>query len=176
MTRAFGRRTTVGAAALLLAATIAVAAEQVKENVSPLFGVRLPARYRRWQVVSVAHEAGALNDIRVILGNDVAIKSLRGGRRIFPDGAKLARVAWKLVPSERNNAVFGRSQSFVAGDPTNVQIAVKDSRRYAATGGWGYGQFEQGKANPDAALMETCFGCHRKLPETDDFVFTRYSR
>ena len=175
MTPAFGRGMAAGAA-LLVTATIAVAAEMAKENASPIFGVRLPAGYRQWQVVSVAHEAGALNDIRVILGNDRAMKSLRGGRRIFPDGAKLARVAWKLVPSERNNAVFGRSQSFVAGDPTNVQISVKDSKRYAATGGWGYGQFEEGKANPDSALMETCFGCHRKLPESDDFVFTRYSR
>ena len=169
-------RTTLAAAALLLTATIGVAAGIAKENESPIFGVRLPSGYRQWQVVSVAHEAGALNDIRVILGNDVAMKSLRSGRRIFPDGSKLARIAWKLVPSERNNAVFGRSQSFVAGDPTNVQIAVKDSRRYAATGGWGYGQFEEGKANPDAALMETCFACHRKLPRSEDFVFTRYSR
>ena len=175
MTPSYGR-TAMAAAALLCAAAIAVAAEIAKENASPLSGVRLPDGYRQWQVVSVAHEAGALNDIRVILGNDVAMKALRSGRRIFPDGAKLARVAWKLVPSERNNAVFGRSQSFVAGDPTNVQIAVKDSKRYAGTGGWGYGQFENGKANPDSALMETCFACHRKLPESEDFVFTRYSR
>jgi hypothetical protein len=168
-------RTAAAAAALLLTATMAVAAEAMKENASPIFGVRLPPDYRQWQVVSAAHEAGALNDIRVILGNAVAMKSLRAGRRVFPDGAKLARVAWKLVPSKRNNAVFGRDQSFVAGEPTNVQIAVKDSRRYAATGGWGYGQFEKGKANPDSALMETCFACHRKLPASDDFVFTRYS-
>lgn len=171
----YGRGAAVSAA-LLLSATIAVAAEAMKEDASPLYGVRLPADYRQWQVVSVAHEAGTLNDIRVILGNDVAMKSLRAGQRVYPDGAKLARIAWKLVPSERNNEAFGRSQSFVAGDPTNVQISVKDSRKYAATGGWGYGQFEKGKANPDVALMETCFACHRKLPESEDFVFTRYSR
>lgn len=163
------------AAALLLIGAVAVRAEAEKENASPLYGVRLPAEYRQWQVVSVAHEAGALNDIRVILGNDVAMKSLRSGRKVYPDGAKLARVAWKLVSSERNNAAFGRSQSFVAGDPTNVQIAVKDSRKYAATGGWGYGQFEKGRANPDPALMETCFACHRKLPASEDFVFTGYA-
>jgi hypothetical protein len=175
MTPAFGRAAAAAVALLLAAGAAIAAAGAMEENASPLFGVRLPAGYRQWQVVSAAHEAGSLNDIRVILGNDIAMKSLRSGRKVFPDGAKLARVAWKLVPSERNNAVFGRDQSFVAADPTNVQIAVKDSKRYAATGGWGYGQFEKGRANPDAALMQTCFACHRKLPASEDFVFTRYS-
>ncbi|MEG3175367.1 cytochrome P460 family protein [Sphingomonas sp. RB3P16] len=141
-----------------------------------MFGVSLPAGYRQWQVVSVAHEAGGLNDVRVILGNDVAMKAFREGRRPFPDGTTIARVAWKLVASDRNNAIFGKPQSFVAGDATNVQIVVKNSRKYAATGGWGYGQFENGKANPDMALMRTCFACHTKLPRSEDFIFTDYSR
>lgn len=144
-------------------------------NVSPIYGVALPARYRQWQVISAAHEAGNLDDIRVILGNPLAVKAYRQGKRPFPDGAILARVAWKLVPSARNNAVFGRAQSFVAGDATNVQIARKDAKRYAATGGWGYGQFENGRANPDRNLLQTCFACHARLPASEDFVFTRYA-
>src|SRR5208282_1699218 len=55
----------------------------------------------------------------------------------FPDGAIIARLAWSYVPSEENNKVFGDAQSFVAGEPTNVQFMVKDSKKYAATGGWG---------------------------------------
>lgn len=145
-------------------------------NASPIYGVQLPLSYRQWQVVSVAHEAGSLNDIRVILGNDLTMKAYRTGRRPFPDGAIVARIAWKLVPSERNNAIFGRPQSFVAGEPTNVQIAAKDVRKYSSTGGWGYGQFENGRANRDGALMKTCFDCHVKLPASDDFVFTKYAR
>ncbi|WP_421846325.1 cytochrome P460 family protein [Novosphingobium sp.] len=142
---------------------------------SPIYGVALPAGYRQWQVISAAHEAGNLDDIRVILGNPLAVKAYRAGKRPFPDGAMLARVAWKLVPSARNNAVFGKAQSFVAGEATNVQISRKDAKRYAATGGWGYGQFENGKANPDPNLMQTCFACHAKLPAAEDFVFTRYA-
>lgn len=128
-----------------------------------MFGVKLPDGYRDWRVISVAHEAGNLNDIRVMLGNDVAIKAYRSGIRPFPDGTKIARLAYKYVSSAQNNAVFGQSQSFVAGDPTNVQISVKDSRRFPSTGGWGYGQFEAGKPNPSEALMQTCFACHARL-------------
>lgn len=162
--------------ATLAAASVAIADRPEPGDASPVFGVRLPKTYRQWQLITAAHEAGKLNDIRVVLGNDIAVKAFRRGRRPFPDGAILARIAWRLVPSARNDAVFGQPQSFVAGEPTNVQIEVKDRRRYAATGGWGYGQFEDGRANPDASLMRTCFACHAKLPPSDDFIFTTYSR
>lgn len=133
---------------------------------------RLPAGYRDWRLISVAHEEGGLNDIRAILGNDAAIKAYREGKLPFPDGAIVARVAWRYVPSEENNKVFGRAQSFVAGDPTNVQFMVKDSKRYAATGGWGFSQFSGGK--PDQIVEQNCFSCH--VPVRDrDFLFTRYS-
>jgi hypothetical protein len=54
-----------------------------------------------------------------------------------------------------------------------MQFMVKDSKKYAATGGWGFADFTNG--NPgDERLMKTCFACH--VPAKDrDFVFTRYS-
>jgi Cytochrome P460 len=142
---------------------------------SPVFGVKLPEGYRDWRAISVAHEAGPLNDIRVVLGNDIAIKAYRDGTRPFPDGTMIARLAYEHVPSAQNNEIFGQQQSFVAGAPTNVQISVKNSKRFASTGGWGYGQFEGGKPNPSKALMKTCFACHTRLDKAEDFVFTRYS-
>jgi len=161
---------------LLLVGAGAMAGERSRQNASPLFGVSLPTGYRDWKVISVAHEAGSLNDIRVILGNGIAMRAYRSGRRPFPDGTAIVRIAWKLTSSARNDKIFGRAQSFVAGEPTNVQIEFKDARKYAATGGWGYGQFESGKANPDVALMQTCFACHTKLPAKDDSIFTSYAR
>lgn len=142
---------------------------------SPVFGVKLPDGYRDWRVISVAREAGDLNDIRVVLGNNIAIKAYRDGTRPFPDGTMIARLAYKYVPSPQNNAVFGQQQSYVAGDPTNVQISAKNSKLFADTGGWGYGQFEGGKPNPSKALMHTCFGCHEKLDKAADLVFTHYA-
>jgi hypothetical protein len=139
----------------------------------PIFGIKIPPGYRDWKLISVAHEEGNLNDLRALLGNDVAIKAYRAGKLPFPDGTIIARLAWSYVPSEENNKVFGRSQSFVAGAATNVQFMVKGSRTYAATGGWGFAQFKDGKPDPAAAL-KTCFPCHDPV-KARDFVFTRYA-
>ena len=111
--------------------------------------------------------------MRAVLGNDIAVKAYREGKLPFPDGAIIARLAWKYVPSEENNKVFGREQSFVAGDATNVQFMVKDSRKYAATGGWGYAQFNDGKPVEPSALSG-CYACHVPVKERD-YLFTKYA-
>lgn len=146
-----------------------------EDEASAVFGVKIPTGYRDWPVISVAHEAGNLNDLRAVLGNELAIKAFREGARPFPDGAIIARLAWKYVPSDEDNAAFGQVQSFVAGPATNVQFSVKDSSKYASTGGWGFGQFEDGKPNRSETLLNTCFPCHAKIPKADDLVFTHYA-
>jgi Cytochrome P460 len=143
------------------------------EETDPIFGVKTPPGYRDWKLISVAHEEGNLNDLRALLGNDVAIKAYREGKLPFPDGTMIARLAWSYVPSEENNKVFGRAQSFVPGPATNVQFMVKDSKKYAATGGWGFAQFKDGKP-ADEALLKTCFPCHEPV-KARDFVFTHYA-
>ena len=143
------------------------------EDADPIFGIKIPPGYRDWKLISVAHEEGNLNDLRALLGNDLAIKAYREGKLPFPDGTIIARLAWSYVPSEENNKVFGRAQSFVAGDATNVQFMVKDSKKYAATGAWGFAQFKDGKPADDA-LLKTCFPCHEPV-KARDFVFTHYA-
>lgn len=132
----------------------------------------LPPGYRDWPVISVAHEEGSLNDIRAVLGNDAAIKSYKESKFPFPDGAIIARLAWSYVASEENNKAFGRTQSFVAGPPTNVQFMVKDAKKYASTGGWGFAQFNDGK--PANIVVIDCFSCHQPVKDRD-FIFTRYA-
>jgi hypothetical protein len=144
---------------------------------APIFGIKIPPGYRDWRLISVAHEAGNLNDIRAILGNDPAIKAYREGELPFPDGTIIARIAWSYVPSEENNKVFGRPQSFVPGPAPDwyLQFMVKDSKKYAATGGWGFAQFDKdGKPSADEAKLKTCFPCHEPV-KARDFVFTRYT-
>ncbi len=143
------------------------------EESSPIFGIEIPPGYRDWRLISVAHEAGDLNDLRALLGNDIAIQSYREGKLPFPDGAIIARLAWDYAPSEENNKVFGRAQSFVPGSATNVQFMVKDLKKYAATGGWGFAQFQDGKPAGEA-LLKTCFPCHVPA-KAHDYVFTRYA-
>jgi hypothetical protein len=143
------------------------------EDAAPVFVTKLPSGYRDWTLISVAHEGANFNSIGAALGNDVAINAYREGKLPFPDGTIIAALHYRYVPSEENNRVFGRSQSFVAGPPTNIQFMVKDSKRYAATGGWGFGYFIDGKP-VDEALMKSCFPCHAR-EKAHDLVFTRYA-
>ena len=168
------RMSLLAAAAVLAGSAATMAPSQSREEGSPIFGGKIPPEYRDWRLISVAHEEGSLNDIRAILGNDIAVKAYRQGMLPFPDGAIIARLSWKYVPSEENNKVFGREQSFVAGDATNVQFMVKDSKKYAATRGWGYAQFDKDGTPADEAKLRTCAPCHE--PATaNDFVFTHYA-
>jgi len=164
------------AAAAGVVAFSALASGSADEQAAPIFGIKIPPGYRDWRLISVAHEAGNLNDLRAILGNDAAIKAYREGKLPFPDGTIIARIAWKYVPSEENNKVFGRAQSFVPGPPPvwYLQFMVKDSKKYATTGGWGFAQFDKDGKPADEAMLKTCFPCHEPI-KARDFVFTRYT-
>jgi len=155
-------------------ASMAPASGQGDGQAAPIFVTEIPPGYRDWTLISVAREEGSIDDIRAILGNDVAIKAYRAGTAPFPEGTIIARIAWSFDPSEENNKVFGQPQSFVAGAPKNgVQFMIKDSKKYASTGGWGYGHFDDGKP-ADASVLRTCFPCHAAV-KPRDFVFTRYA-
>ena len=164
-----------GAALGVVVAYVAPASGQADGQAAPIFGVKLPEGYRDWRLIAVAREEGSLDDLRAILGNDVAIRASREGKLPFPDGTIIARLAWSHDPLEEGVKAFGRQQSFVAGAPKNgVQFMVKDSARFASTDGWGFAQFNDGKPAAEAA-HQACFPCHQ-LAKTRDFVFNRYAR
>jgi Cytochrome P460 len=147
---------------------------QTDDEAAPLFGIKLPPGYRDWRLISVAHEEGKLNDLRAILGNDIAIKASRERKLPYPDGTIIARLAWSYDPLKESSAAFGAPQSFVAGAPKNgVQFMVKDARKYASTGGWGFAQFNDGKPASEA-VHNTCFSCH-EIVQARDFVFNQYA-
>jgi len=152
-------------------------------TVVPVFGIGIPAGYRDWKLIAVAREKGNLNDIRATLGNDPAIRAYRERAAVFPDGSIIARIAWTYVASPDNDKVLGKPQSFVAGSPAGLpdwylEFMVKDSKKYAATGGWGYAQFDKDGKPADEALMKTCAPCHQtgnRIAHAHDFVFSRYT-
>src|ERR1700722_5807880 len=108
---------------------------------APVFVTEKPKGYRDWAVISVAHEAGNINSIGAVVGNSVAIKAFREGKLPYPDGTIIAALHWHYTASEENDKIFGQAQSSVAGAPTNVQFMIKDLKKYATTGGWGFGHF-----------------------------------
>jgi len=164
------------------------AATKRRADTAQVFVTTIPPGYRDWMLISVATIGTPLFDIRAKLGNNLAISAYRTGKIPFPDGAVIARLAWKLDTSAANNNAFRLARtgqvsavalermlagSFVAGAATNLQFMVKNSRKYASTGGWGFGQFTNGKADT-GAVMKTCFACHTPI-KNHDFVFTQYA-
>jgi len=92
----------------------------------------------------------------------------------------IAAVHWNDAVSDENNKVLAMvsiggatAQGSIAGSLVNVQFMVKDSKKYAVTGGWGFGDFTDGKPANEAS-MKTCFACHQPAKD-HDFVFARYA-
>jgi hypothetical protein len=169
-------------AVAILAAVVAYMAHESgpsEGDSSPIYGVKIPAGYRDWKLIAVNQllVPGKTDQLRAQFGNDIAIKAFKEGKVPFPDGAIIAAIHWTRVPSEDNNKVlagpFPGAESFLVGSPVNVQFMVKDSKKYAATGGWGFTDFMGGKPG-DKALHETCFPCHTPAKD-QDYVFTRYA-
>jgi len=155
---------TAAAAAVALAAEVAQGAKEA----SPIYGVMIPEGYRQWELVAPALEGSPLDELRAVVGNQVAIDAYRVGTQPFPDGTVLVKLAWKRVQS----AEFEHAS--VPGTATTVQVMVKDSSKYATTGGWGFGRFIDGEP-VDEAQHETCFACHEARVKDHDFVFTRHA-
>lgn len=139
---------------------------QAAQNASPIYGVTLPEGYRQWQFIAPAHETPPLDEFRVVVGNPAAMAAIEKNQLPFPDGTVLVKMAWKHVQSAEAPAAY------VPGAATTVQVMVKDSKKYAATGGWGFGRFINGQP-ADLAQHQTCWACHQALVKDHDFVFTR---
>jgi hypothetical protein len=135
---------------------------------SPIYGVTIPDGYRAWELVAPAQETGALDELRAVVGNPASMAAYRSNSLPFPDGAILVKLAFKRIQSSEFPAAF------VPGPATTVQVMVKDAKRYASTGGWGFGRFVDG-VPVDEAQHRTCFACHQAHVRDHDFVFTRYA-
>jgi hypothetical protein len=153
----------------------------------------LPPGYRNWQLISVTALGPPFSDIRAKLGNAIAMGDFRNKTLPHRDGAIIVRLAWRQIMDPATNAGMRLEaqqkgldaaatakllrESIEAGAPTNVQLMMKDSKRFASTGGWGFAQFTNGKRDmviTDPRNPRSCFVCHQPAKSTD-FVFTRYA-
>jgi Cytochrome P460 len=156
---------------------------QADGQVAPIYGVKIPSGYRNWELISVSEiAAGDKSQLRAEFGNDIAIKAFEEGTLPFPDGAIIVAQHWTKVSSPDNDKVLSLApmvaglespKSFIPGSRINAQFMVKDSKKYAASGGWGFADFKDGKPG-DEALHKTCFPCHVPAKATD-YVYTRYA-
>jgi cytochrome P460 len=150
----------------LVSIAVAEGSAQNTADASPIFGVTIPPGYKQWELIAPAEEAAPLDELRAVVGNQTAIDAYQAGRLPFPDGTILVKRAWKRKQSPQF------ASATIPGAATTVQVMVKDSRKYAATGGWGFGRFVDGKL-VDEAQHRTCWGCHEARAKSRDYVFTR---
>ncbi|MBR1167835.1 cytochrome P460 family protein [Bradyrhizobium sp. DASA03005] len=150
----------------LVSIALAEGPPQNTADASPIFGVTIPPGYKQWELIAPAEEAAPLDELRAVVGNQTAIDAYQAGKLPFPDGTILVKRAWKRKQSPEF------ASATIPGAATTVQVMVKDSKKYAATGGWGFGRFIDGKP-VDEAQHRTCWGCHEARARSRDYVFTR---
>jgi hypothetical protein len=138
--------------------------------------------YEGWQTVAISHNDKAM---AVILANPVMIKAYQSGipgnGKPFPDGSKMAKIHWNPKKLET------LPTATVPASLHDVDFMVKDSKRFADSGGWGWGAFMYNAASdtftpataadepPQANDAKCGLACHT-IVKTRDYVFTDYGK
>ena len=171
-------------------ATLGGLAISAQDSAASKYAVRVPGGlafsefrgYESWQTISISR-----NDrfVAVILGNPAMIDAYKAGipgnGKPFPDGAKMAKVHW----NPKQNTIFPNAT--VPGTLANVDLMMKDSKRFADSGGWGYAVFDYDNAldaftpgtkagTPPQENDAKCgYTCHMRA-SARDYVFTDYGK
>jgi hypothetical protein len=105
------------------------------------------------------------NGVFYFYANELAAKGLQTG--VYADGAVIAEEMLEFRVGEKGNGEEGRR--------VLTAVMVKDSKRYASTGGWGYGNFDEGSRTNtlDGQARQACHQCHISRKE-QGYVFTKY--
>src|SRR3984893_3538258 len=93
---------------------------QTHGETAPIFVIKIPPGYRDFRLGSGALEEGNVKSLGAVLGNDVAIKAYREGTLPYPNGTIIVALHYRHAPSEENDRIFGRAQSFVPCPLTNI--------------------------------------------------------
>jgi hypothetical protein len=151
-------------------------AQQNKESAKVPDGLALSEfkGYEKWQVIGSSQTG---NVISVILGNPEMIAAYESGLpaegRKFPDGVKMVKIHWN---SQKSPYGF---PALVPDTLHDLDLMAKDSKRFAGSGGWGYGQLNYDSASDRFTPLGTgsgCgFACHTKAA-SKDYVFTTFPK
>lgn len=132
---------------------------------APSHGVDYPDGWQEWATIAVSHRTDN-GTLRVILGNDVAVRAARSGNTDpWPDGAILGKVVWKDTQLEDWQAAVA------PGDFVHAEFMFKDSSKYEESYGWGWARWVGLEQEPFDGGMQVCIACHTPVKHRD-WVFT----
>jgi hypothetical protein len=138
--------------------------------------------YEDWAAVAVSLPEEPDVKLNLIVANPTMIDAYRAGipgdGKPFPDGSKIMKILW--TPKQNATAPFAvKVPDTLAG----IGCMVKDSKRFADTGGWGYAQFDYDPVSdtfaPNTSLQgndATCGAACHTAAEATDYVFTAYGK
>ena len=174
-----------------LSASIAVFATGVAISAQDKYTVQVPGGlafsefrgYEDWAVIAISENGGKM---AAILGNPAMIDAYKdgvpGNGKPFPDGARMAKIHWT---PKKQEAYPG--EPMVPDTQHDVDFMVKDSKRFADSGGWGYGAFEYDTMSaafrpsntadepPQEHDAKCGYACHT-IVQNRDYVFTEYGK
>jgi mono/diheme cytochrome c family protein len=131
-----------------------------------LNGFPFDPAFKNWKPISFT-DRGDNNTFRFVLGNEIAVKAAQSGHITpWPDGSRFAKIAWQQERSTDGLIHLGK---FV-----QVELMLKDARRYKNTEGWGWGRWRGEDLKPygkDAHFVNECTGCHMPV-QGNDYVYT----
>jgi len=165
----------IGAAATVLLVSIALSAQDKSVKVPDGLALSEFNGYETWQAVAPSHTD---HGSKVILGNTLMIRAYSGGipdnGKAVPDGAMMAKIEW--TPKKDTDSPYDVT---VPDTLESLAFMVKDSKRFAATGGWAWAKFtydpKSNTLNPVGTGTACGYACHQ-LVKARDLVFTRYPK
>jgi hypothetical protein len=157
-------KTSFGILWLLLLGMVATS-YAVANSKAPSHGVAYPEGWQNWATIAVSHRTD--NDtLRIILGNDVAVKAARSGNtNPWPDGAILGKAVWK------DSQLKDWNEATVPGRFVHAEFMFKNAKQYAESYGWGWARWVGPEQTPFEKGMAVCIGCHTPVKHRD-WVFT----
>ena len=135
------------------------------ETPAPSHDIAYPTGWQNWSAIAVSHRTDN-KTMRVILGNDIAVKAARAGNtNPWPDGAILGKVVWK------DTELADWKPAVAPGEFVHAEFMLKDTKKYASTHGWGWARWVEADQKPFNKGAQVCISCHTPV-KGRDWVFT----
>ncbi len=137
--------------------------------------LKIPGDFKHWYLVHSTlitkenNKFGLFPGVHLIYVNATGFDRLkRGGSTPYPDGTMFTDDVREFSATDDGSYLEGAARKAIT-------LMVKDSKKYASTGGWGFQAWAGGDVKKPIATdtVKQCFNCH--VPQkAQDFTYSKY--